>query len=64
METLFKLKTPRGTFNIKRIFKSVKEANENGFNEYFVNDSGEWIFTKHKSEYSVYFAIVERNVSK
>ena len=58
METIKTLKTPRGTFNIKAIFKSVQEANENGFYEYFTNDTGEWLFTKHIGKYSVYFAIV------
>ena len=59
METLKIIKTPRGTFNVKAIFLSVAEANENGFHEYFTNTDGIRIFTKHISEYSVYFATLE-----
>lgn len=60
METIKTIKTPRGTFNVKAIFKSRAEANENGFYIYFTNDDGIDIYTKHISEYSVYVATVER----
>jgi len=60
METIKTIKTPRGTFNVKAIFTNNKEANENGFYEYFTNDDGTHIYTKHISEYSVYFAIIEK----
>lgn len=59
MKTIKTIKTPRGTFNIKAIFKTEQEANENGFYYYFTNDDGTGICTKHISEYSVYFATIE-----
>ncbi len=59
METIKTIKTPRGTFSVKAIFKSKAEANENEFYYYFTNDDGIDIYTKSIGEYSKYFATVE-----
>ncbi|MBW2003032.1 MAG: hypothetical protein JRI72_00245 [Deltaproteobacteria bacterium] len=61
METIKTLKTPRGNLNIKAVFKTVREAKAEGWSEYFTNEDGTQIFTKHYSEYSVYFSIVADN---
>ena len=64
METIKTIKTARGTFNVKAIFKSEKEANDNGFYIYFTHydeqDRRIDIYTKHIGEYSCYFAIIEK----
>lgn len=60
METIKTIKTPRGTFNVKAIFKNEKEANEAGFYIYFTNDDGTDIYTKAIAEHSRYFGIVEK----
>jgi DNA-directed RNA polymerase specialized sigma54-like protein len=63
METIKTIKTPRGTFNVKAIFKSESEANDNGFYYYFTNDDGIGICTKVIGEVSKnirYIATIER----
>lgn len=60
METIKTIKTPRGTFNVKAVFKSESEANAAGFYYYFTNDDGTGICTKHISQYSCYFATIEQ----
>lgn len=60
METIKIIKTPRGTFNVKAIFKNQKDANDNNFYYYFTNDDGTDIYTKYIGEHSRYFAIIEK----
>lgn len=60
METIKTIKTPRGTFNVKAIFRTEREANANGFYMYFTNDDGIDICTKSIGEHSRYFATIER----
>jgi hypothetical protein len=52
------IKTPRGTFKVRAIFDSEREANESGYYIYFTNDDGTDVYTKHIGEYSCHFAIV------
>lgn len=58
------IKTPRGTFNIKKEFMTETEANAEDYYYYFTNNDGTDIYTYHIDEYHVRFGIIKHEKSE
>ena len=52
-------KTPRGNLPVSEIFVNRKQAKQAGYGYYFTHGNTD-IFTKHTSEYSCKFAIINK----